>query len=421
MTALRFAALFVPLLATWALLLRRSRPEATGALLATLWNLPTLLALDLVARRLGWWEYGTRGGELTGMPVDLWLGWALAWGAVPALVVRRGIVVAAAVALAIDLLTVPLLSPLLDLHRGWLAGEAAGVACCVVPGLLLARMTAERRRTGVRAVLQLLAFGGITLWVLPLVAFDARGGGPGGLLDRPHWLLGLGLQTLAVPSILAASAVQELAERGDGTPVPLDPPRRLVTSGPYAYVANPMQLGMTILLLGYGALVGSVWVAAIGPMAVAFSSGIAAWQEHGDLERRYGAAWLAYRREVRAWLPRWRPRHPELALLYVAATCEPCSRLGRWIDARSPLGLELVPAEDAPLPLERLTYVPADGKTEEGVRALARALEHVSLPWALVGFAARLPVVRAFLQLLVDAVGGGPRRIPTVAAPAPPR
>jgi hypothetical protein len=156
-------------------------------------------------------------------------------------------------------------------------------------------------------------------------------------------------------------------------------------------------------------------------MSAVFSAGFAVWQEDGDLERRYGSRWRAYRGGVSSWIPRWRPRHSEPALLYFATTCEPCSRLGRWLDVRAPLALELVPAEDAPLPLERLTYVSADGTTEDGIRALARALEHISLPWAFLGFAARLPVVRGFLQLVVDAVGGGSREIPTVAVPARPR
>jgi protein-S-isoprenylcysteine O-methyltransferase Ste14 len=420
-TLLRAAALFLPLFAAWALVLRRTRREATGAFLATMWNLPAVLAVDLAARRLGWWSYGTQGGELGGMPVDLWFGWALAWGAVSALVFRSGLVLATAFAVAVDFATIPFMSPAIRLHSGWPLGEAVGVACCVVPGLILARLTAERRRPELRALLQLGAFGGLTLWVLPTAAFAVRGGGFAGVLERPHWLLGIGLQLLAIPALVAASAVQELAERGGGTPVPLDPPTRLVTSGAYAYVANPMQLGMALLLVGYGALLGNAWVAAIGPMGAAFSIGFAAWQERGDLERRYGRRWRAYRKDVRSWIPRWRPRHPEPALLYFATTCEPCSQVGRWLDARAPLALELVPAEDAPLPLERLTYVSADGRTEDGVRAMARALEHISLPWALLGFAARLPVLRCLLQVLVDAVGGGPRQIPTVAAPVRPR
>lgn len=36
--------------------------------------------------------------------------------------------------------------------------------------------------------------------------------------------------------------------RGGGTPVPCDPPKRLVSTGPYAYIGNPMQTAMALIL-----------------------------------------------------------------------------------------------------------------------------------------------------------------------------
>ena len=45
--------------------------------------------------------------------------------------------------------------------------------------------------------------------------------------------------------------------KAKGTPVPLNPPPRLVTTGPYAYVRNPMLTGVFALLFGIGMLLGS--------------------------------------------------------------------------------------------------------------------------------------------------------------------
>ena len=45
-----------------------------------------------------------------------------------------------------------------------------------------------------------------------------------------------------------------------GTPVPFNPPPGLVTTGPYAYVRNPMLSGIFLLLFGLGILFGSVCV-----------------------------------------------------------------------------------------------------------------------------------------------------------------
>jgi hypothetical protein len=94
------------------------------------------------------------------------------------------------------------------------------------------------------------------------------------------------------------------------------------------------------------------------------------------------------------------------ARLYVAAGCDACSRTGAWIAARSP-------AERAPWPLRRMTYVAADGHRADGVAALGHALGHASLGWGFLGTWLRLPVVRPVVQLVVDGSGGGPREIGT--------
>src|SRR5207248_2717898 len=100
-------------------------------------------------------------------------------------------------------------------------------------------------------------------------------------------------------------------------------------------------------------------------------------------------------------------------VLYVDSDCGPCSQLGQWLLRLHPRGLDIVSAADHPRrDLDRLTFISAPGDFEaEGVAALARALEHVHLGWALVGWTLRLPVLNSVAQLLVDASGGGPRRV----------
>ena len=51
-------------------------------------------------------------------------------------------------------------------------------------------------------------------------------------------------------SIIALWCVLIFAESGRGTPIPFDPPRRLVVSGPYRVVRNPMALGVGAALAG---------------------------------------------------------------------------------------------------------------------------------------------------------------------------
>ena len=184
-----------------------------------------------------------------------------------------------------------------------------------------------------------------------------------------------------------------------------------MTTGPYAYLANPMQLSMTLVLLPWGAVLGSWLVVLLAVVGAAYAAGIAGWQETVELEERFDDDWRRYPSEVRTWRPRWRPwadpRTPA-AVLYVAPGCDPCQGVGRWFRARLPVALEVRSAAESPRPLTRLTYVGADGVAVAGVAALGRAVQHLHLGWAYVGWLVTVPGVAPFLQVVVDAVGGGP-------------
>ena len=430
---IRASALYVPLGVTalaW-LASAPNRRERAAALLATAWNIPALLAVHVVAGRLGWWSYGVSDAVVAGFPVDLYLGWAVAWGALPSILGRAlPVGVIAAGAALVDVAAMPRLAPVVRLGTPWLIGEAVAIGACLVPAQLLAKWTRDDSRETWRAILQALAFGGLALGVLPTVILEQRGGSWSPLVTRTGWITGILLQLLFLAALLGLAAVQEFAVRGGGTPVPFDPPKRLVTTGPYAYVRNPMQLSAVLVMVGWGAILGSWWVAGAGLMAVVYGAGFAAGDEGGDLDRRFGGAWRAYAAAVRSWIPRWTPldrrtlpgsaslggaiaAEPGVPTLYVAEQCGPCSQVRAWFEARHTIGLTIVAAESHPSKsLTRITYDPGDGTAESvGVAALGRAVEHVNLGWALIGMFIRLPGVCWLLQVVIDASGGGPKPV----------
>jgi len=400
---------------------RRPAPRTVaGAMLACCWNLPVILALNAVAPTMGWWRFDAEGGLLLGMPVDLYLAWICLWGAIPAFAFPAlPLWRVAAIALAVDLVLMPAAAPVVRLGPWWLVGECSVLASALLPAQLLARWTRRDEHLERRASLQVVAFSGLLLFVLPAIIVENSRSGWINPLTRPLWQISLLAQLLAVPGVIGLTAVQEFVNRGGGTPVPFDPPRRMVTTGVYAYLANPMQLAATTLLLLLGLVLGNAWLAAAAVVAHQYSAGFAGWDEGEDLRRRFGDAWLEYRRGVPRWLPRFRPwQRPDLppAQLFVSATCSMCRDVAAWFDRRGARGLVIVPAETHPSrALRRMTYEPADGsRGASGIEAIARALEHVHLGWALVGFVLRLPLVRQFSQLLADASGAEPRTIPNL-------
>src|SRR5947207_15938155 len=54
----------------------------------------------------------------------------------------------------------------------------------------------------------------------------------------------------AIGAAVALWCIFSFAAIGKGTPMPLDPPRRLVIRGPYRFVRNPMYIGAGLALLG---------------------------------------------------------------------------------------------------------------------------------------------------------------------------
>jgi protein-S-isoprenylcysteine O-methyltransferase Ste14 len=415
-------ALYFPVVAALlAGLLRRSghgcRPRLFAAcLLSFLWSLVTLLALQRLNQFAGWWTFPDSAASFCGMPIELYLGWIVLWGILPQLAFPQlPLTWGAAVMIGLDLVMMPLCSSVVHLGRHWLIGEAVAVALVLIPALCIARWTLNDTHPRLRAALQVATSGLLFLFFFPELIFALRPG-PGWtpILRTPSWQLQLELQLLAFLAVPGVSAVMEFAQRGDGTPIPYDPPERLVISGIYRYVANPMQLSCTLVMLLWAAMLRNGWVLIAAGITILYSAGIARWDEHQDLASRFGDDWREYRRHVYDWLPRWRPyRSGKPALLYIAISCDPCSQLLRWIEHRSPLGMQILDAAEWPFgSIWRMTYDPNDGTPPvNGVRAMGRALEHLNFGWALAGTTLRLPGAWQIVQLLMDASGLGPRDV----------
>jgi protein-S-isoprenylcysteine O-methyltransferase Ste14 len=407
----RWAVLLVPVLACLAAarLAPPSRRERGAHLLAFLAAFVGLGVLHELATIAAWWRFAEVSGSWRGLPVDLWIGWALVWGPLP-VALRQHVPLPMAVigAAWVDALAMPQLTPVVELSGGWWWGELVGLAIVLVPAALLGRWTAERTDLGARVVGQLLVFGGLVLWLLPTTVFELGDGSWATLLGRsPTVLLGA-LQFAAVLALPGLAAVHELARAG-GTPYPWDPPARLVTSGPYAFLDNPMQWSATALLLLLAGLAGSWSLALAGVAATAFASTIARPHEHAALRASFGPAYDGYLTAVRPWWPRWRAFVPQEAVLAVDGGCARCRELGAAVLAARPERLRLVDARDDARPLRRVRYDHPDGG-EDGLAAIGRALGHATLPWAALGWVLQLPPLRSLLQAIADVVGPAPHR-----------
>ena len=99
---------------------------------------------------------------------------------------------------------------------------------------------------------------------------------------------------------LWASAVFRRA--GEGTPVPIEPPRRLVDTGLYRHSRNPIYVADLVILFGIFLVEGHLGLLLY---VVVFGALIQAWlvlHEEPELLRRHGVEWERYAEHVPRWL-----------------------------------------------------------------------------------------------------------------------
>jgi protein-S-isoprenylcysteine O-methyltransferase Ste14 len=417
---IRAFGLYLPALAAAALVWQKVRTHRQiAALLAGLcWSLCSLLLVQILNQHFVWWRSHAVGGLWRDMPVDLYLGWALLWGVLPVLVLPRApLWMVLGLFLALDLAVMPVCAPVVKLGDNWLTGEAVALVLVLLPATVFARWSLNSTQLGYRALLWAITASSLLLFFVPEIFFAiSRHGSWQAFLSTPTSVRNMELQLLFLLAVPAFSAVQEFTRRGLGTPIPYDPPLRLVASGLYRYLANPMQTSGVLVFTAWAVLLRNPWLLLGGFTIAIYCVGLAAWHEGEDLNHRLGEPWRRYRANVGNWMPRWRPWHDvetTVPRLYIAEGCGQCSQVRSWLEARNPTGLEIVAAEDHPShALYRMTYDPMDGSApDEGVAAFARGLEHLNLAWAFAGALLRLPVIYPLIQLLLDASGLGPQRI----------
>jgi protein-S-isoprenylcysteine O-methyltransferase Ste14 len=118
-------------------------------------------------------------------------------------------------------------------------------------------------------------------------------------------VLGAALIVAGLPILLDSFA--RFALQGLGTPAPVMPPERLVVTGFYRYVRNPIYVAVTALVAGQGLLFGSITVLEYGAIVWAgFFLFVLAYEEPA-LGEQFADEYKRYRANVRRWLPRITP------------------------------------------------------------------------------------------------------------------
>lgn len=98
-----------------------------------------------------------------------------------------------------------------------------------------------------------------------------------------------------------------------GTPLPAAPPERLVATGLYRYVRNPMYVAVVSIILGQALLFGNLTL--LGYCFVVwllFHIFVLAY-EKPNLRARFGKGYKCFYANVPRWIPRFAPWRGEQA------------------------------------------------------------------------------------------------------------
>ena len=174
------------------------------------------------------------------------------------------------------------------------------------PSLALPEAVMRKPAAAVVSVAWGVAVGGTFACLLPYLLNEWHFHRP-----LPYWAVAQAAGGLLICAGLVP-LVRSFVEfaKADGTPVPVASPPRLVVSGPYRYVRNPIYVGFLAILLGEVLLFGSSGLLEYAAVAWCIGAAAVRFYEEPTLARKFGAEYQDYRRAVRAWVPRLHPWMP---------------------------------------------------------------------------------------------------------------
>jgi protein-S-isoprenylcysteine O-methyltransferase Ste14 len=151
-----------------------------------------------------------------------------------------------------------------------------------------------------RTILGMLWFSAMFFVAFPALVLWASGTPP---LERLSTVGAGGIAVLALTAALLTLQTTHFVRAGQGTPIPLDPPRKLIATGPYRLCRNPIYVGYTLVILIEAAVLRSPMLAAYAAAFALLVHGYVVGVEEPTLRKRFGPAYAHYCEVVPRWLP----------------------------------------------------------------------------------------------------------------------
>ncbi|WP_020591717.1 methyltransferase [Kiloniella laminariae] len=291
----------------WALLLANastSPREKAASLFAFVWQFVSTFVLSLLFQQWQNWNVPPQSALFLGLPADFIAAQSILLGSVITLGVRNRSLFPKLLFGGTAMVVLYTQSPVLPFTNGNVLFLTSLVTFSLIPSLMLGHWTTRDHYPLLRSTLQSVAWTAVLLWLLPALLFQHPDYSWQPLFQRPLWLTLAYALPLLLPALLLAAAIWQFATEGEGTAFPYDPPKRLVTGGIYAYLSNPMQLGICLMMFWWGVVLHALPVSLSALVAfglfIVFKHVCNGSCDIGEKDPR----WAIYQAEVPKWFPR---------------------------------------------------------------------------------------------------------------------
>ena len=162
-----------------------------------------------------------------------------------------------------------------------------------------------RASAAIGSAIFFLAAPGMVAFVIPfLLAQGQAEGAP--VVDSP-WLRYAGLALGIAGTAALVECFARFALVGRGTPAPIAPTERLVVTGLYRHVRNPMYVAVVTIIVAQALWFASPVILAYAAIMWAVFTAFVMGYEEPALAREYGEHYERYRANVGRWIPRITP------------------------------------------------------------------------------------------------------------------
>lgn len=145
------------------------------------------------------------------------------------------------------------------------------------------------------AIFTILVPGTVAVVIPRNIASDAA---------TPTLLSSIGFLPMALGAAIYFWCAWDFATAGQGTPAPIDAPKRLVVRGLYWFVRNPMYVGVLLILTGESIAFRSIRILNYAFVVCIFFNLFVIFYEEPALTHKFGASYQEYLKSVPRWVPR---------------------------------------------------------------------------------------------------------------------